>query len=252
MLRLIWFNVLFVAMGFSSALFAAEPDLVFLLIGQSNMAGRAPLEDADKPPIEGVMLLNAEGTWEAATNPLNRYATDRKEISMQRLGPGDGFVRTLHRELPEKSIGLIVNARGGSNIDLWKPGQPLYDHMLERIKKLETKPRLAGVIWHQGESNASDPEYLNKLVELVENLRKDFDQPELPFVAGEVYQDLPVNDLMKQLPEKLKRTAVVSADKLTVLSDGVHFDHAGQKELGQRYAAAWLKISKAGTTESEM
>ena len=105
-----------------STLSAAEPDLVFLLIGQSNMAGRAPLEAEDKTPIEGVMLLNADGTWEAANNPLNRYATDRKKISMQRLGPGDGFARTLHTALPDKSIGLIVNARGGTKIDEWVPG----------------------------------------------------------------------------------------------------------------------------------
>lgn len=251
MLRLICVTLLCLATGISTSLSAEEPDLVFLLIGQSNMAGRAPLEDADKGPIEGVLLLNAEGTWEAAANPLNRYATDRKVISMQRLGPGDGFVRALHKELPEKSIGLIVNARGGSNIDLWKPGQTLYDHMLARIKKLESKPRFAGVIWHQGESNSKDPEYLNKLVALVENLRKDFDQPELPFVAGEVYKDVPVNGLIKQLPEKLKGTAVVSADELTVLSDGVHFDRASQKELGRRYAAAWLKISQAGDAEAD-
>lgn len=236
---------------FSSTSFAGEPDLVFLLIGQSNMAGRAPLEAADKSPIEGVVLLNAEGQWEAAVNPLNRYATDRKKISMQRLGPGDGFARTLHKELPDKSIGLIVNARGGSNIDLWKPGQPLYDHMLQRIQKLETKPKFAGVIWHQGEANANDPEYLNKLVQLVQNLRKDLERPDLPFVAGEVYKDVPVNGRMKQLPGKLTKTAVVSADELTVLADGVHFDHASQKELGKRYAAAWLKIAKQGEVKGK-
>lgn len=243
MFRLSWIAACLVSL-FASISSAGEPDLVFLLIGQSNMAGRAPLEEADKTPIEGVMLLNAEGKWEAAVNPLNRYATDRKVLSMQQLGPGDGFARTLHKELPDQSIGLIVNARGGSNIDLWKPGQTLYDHTLQRIRKLETKPKFAGVIWHQGESNANDPEYLNKLEELVNNLRKDLENPDLPFVAGEVHKDLPVNGLMKQLPQKLQGTAVVSADKLTVLGDNVHFDRAGQKELGRRYAAAWLKLKK--------
>jgi hypothetical protein len=244
-------TVLLLVITFSTTLSAEEPDLVFLLIGQSNMAGRAPLEEVDKTPIEGVMLLNADGNWEEAANPLNRYATDRKVLSMQRLGPGDGFARTLHKDLPDKSIGLIVNARGGSNIDSWKPGQMLYDHMLARIRKLKTKPNFAGVIWHQGESNSNDPEYLSKLTELVQNLRKDLENPELPFVAGEVYKDVPVNGLMKQLPQKLKGTAVVSADKLTVLDDGVHFDRASQKELGKRYAAAWLKITSNDDAEQE-
>lgn len=220
---------------------AAEPDLVFLLIGQSNMAGRAPLEEDDQASLAGVMLLDAEGKWEVATNPLNRYATDRKTVKMQRLGPGDGFARTLHEELPDQSIGLIVNARGGSNINEWVPGKPLYDHTLERIAKMKQKPKFAGIIWHQGESNANDPEYLTKIIALVKNLRKDLQQPELPFVAGEVFGDKPVNSRLNQLPKNLKGTAVVSAKDLTVF-DGVHFDRKSQKVLGSRYAKAWLKI----------
>ncbi len=227
---------------FAGEMSAAEPDLVFLLIGQSNMAGRAPLGEDDQAPLAGVMLLNGEGRWESATNPLNRYATDRKKIEMQRLGPGDGFATTLHEALPEKSIGLIVNARGGTKIDEWVPGKPLYDHMLKRINKLAKKPKFAGVIWHQGEGNANDPEYLTKLVGLVNNLRSDLKQPELLFVAGEVYGDKPVNGRMKMLPEKLSGTAVASADDLTVF-DGVHFDNKSQKTLGSRYAKAWLKLS---------
>ncbi|MDB4786940.1 MAG: sialate O-acetylesterase [Planctomycetaceae bacterium] len=220
---------------------AAEPDLVFLLIGQSNMAGRAPLGKDDQSAMVGVMLLNGKGEWEAATNPLNRYATDRKKIEMQRLGPGDGFATTLHEALPEKSIGLIVNARGGTKIDEWVPGKPLYDHTIQRINKLDKKPKFAGVIWHQGEGNATDAEYLTKLVKLVNNLRRDLKQPELLFVAGEVYGDIPVNGRMKKLPEKLSGTAVASADELTVF-DGVHFDNKSQKTLGSRYAKAWLGL----------
>ena len=42
------------------------PDLVFLCIGQSNMSGRAPMKEGDDAVMEGVFLLNAEGTWEPA------------------------------------------------------------------------------------------------------------------------------------------------------------------------------------------
>ena len=37
-----------------------KPDMVFLMIGQSNMAGRAAMEPQDKTPFKGVQLLNAE------------------------------------------------------------------------------------------------------------------------------------------------------------------------------------------------
>ena len=219
-----------------------RPDRVILLIGQSNMAGRAPLEDGDEKPIEGVLLLDGDGKWIAASNPLNRFATDRKNLSMQRIGPGFGFAGQLAEQLKDEKIGLVVNARGGSSINLWKPGESLYDHTLARLKAAGIQ-KVDAVIWHQGESDAQDPEYLEKLVMLVSNLRRDIGTPEMPFVAGEVFKDVPVNERMRGLPLKVKRTAVVSAKTLKVF-DGVHFDRQSQLILGRRYAEALLKMLK--------
>ena len=216
------------------------PGRIFLLIGQSNMAGRAPLEDGDKTPVKGVFLLDGEGKWIVATNPLNRFATDRKALSMQRIGPGFGFARHLAGKLEDEKVGLVVNARGGSSINLWKPGQDLYDHMLARLKETGIK-KVDGVIWHQGESDAQDPEYLEKLVALVSNLRRDVGRPRMPFIAGEVFMDVPVNERMRGLPAHCKNTAVVSARDLKVF-DGVHFDRQSQLVLGRRYAEALLEI----------
>ena len=217
-----------------------RPDRVILLIGQSNMAGRAPLEDGDEKPIEGVLLLDGEGKWIAASNPLNRFATDRKNLSMQRIGPGFGFARHLTSQLKEEKIGLVVNARGGSSINLWKPGETLYDHTLARLKAAGIT-KVDAVIWHQGESDAQDPDYLEKLMALVSTLRRDIGTPGMPFVAGEVFKDVPVNERMRGLTLKVKRTAVVSAKTLKVF-DGVHFDRQSQLILGRRYAEALLKM----------
>ena len=103
-----------------------RPDLVFLLIGQSNMAGRAPLAAGDDAVFPGAWLLNDKAEWEPAQNPLNRYASNRKELSMQRISPGDGVLRRLREALPKKRIGIISNARGGSSIEEWAADQPLY------------------------------------------------------------------------------------------------------------------------------
>ena len=138
---------------FSDADEPAQPKLVFLLIGQSNMAGRAALEPGDDKPMAGVFLLDDRGRWEPAKNPLNRYSSDRKTIKMQRIGPGDGFARRLHKELPRTKIGLIVNARGGTSVEQWAKGQPLYEHTLKRLRALP-KLKLSAVLWHQGEANA--------------------------------------------------------------------------------------------------
>ena len=223
----------------------SQPDLVFLLIGQSNMAGRAPLEEGDDTPFPGALLLTDQNAWEPARNPLNRYASNRKDLSMQRISPGDGFLRRIHEALPDKTVGVISNARGGTSIEEWAADQPLYVNTLKRLRAVPNL-KLAGVLWHQGEANAEDPAYLDKLVELVQRLRKDLNQPDLPFIAGEVYGERPVNQKIAQLPMKLQNTAFVTADGLKVF-DKVHFDRESQRMLGARYANAWLNLTNPKT-----
>lgn len=250
MLRLLpnclWFATAASWLTLAGSVFSAEPastpDLIFVFIGQSNMAGRAPLLPDDLTPLPGAVLLNDQGQWEPATNPLNRYASDRKALAMQRLGPGDGFARRMHESLPGLTIGLVVNARGGTRIEEWARGETLYENTLKRVRPLP-KEKLAGILWHQGEGNAKDPEYLDKLVALVGHLRQDLGCPELPFVAGQVAGDSPVNGLIAQLPGKAEHTAWVSAEGLTVF-DGVHFDRDSQKLIGRRYADAVLGLVK--------
>ena len=67
-----------------------EYDL-YLLIGQSNMAGRGKMLPSDETAlIDGVWLLNADDEPEPAISPLNKYSTIRKELSMQQIVPGMG------------------------------------------------------------------------------------------------------------------------------------------------------------------
>ena len=56
---------------------------LFILLGQSNMSGRAPIEDADMAVCPMVKLLNADGHFEVLRNPLNRFSNIRKDIAMQ-------------------------------------------------------------------------------------------------------------------------------------------------------------------------
>jgi len=225
----------------------AGPKAIFVLIGQSNMAGRAALQPDDGKLIPGVLLLNDRGRWEPAKNPLNRYSTDRKPISMQRIGPGYGFARRLRKAMPECTVGLIVNARGGTSIQQWAKGQPLYENTLKRVKTLSGKP-LAGVIWHQGEANANDADYLDRLQQFIRDRRRDLGQPDLPFIAGQIAKDSPVNRHIADLPGRVPRTAYAESDGLKVF-DGVHFDRDSQILLGERYAEAYLKLVESGKLE---
>lgn len=223
------------------------PDLVFLCIGQSNMAGRAPMIDGDDAVMDGVFLLNAEGVWEPAKHPLNRYATDRKSLNQQRFGPSGPFAQSLRAAIPDKTIGLIVNARGGTSIEEWARDAKLYTNSLNRVRALGGV-RLAGVVWVQGFSNADDEQYLGKLQKLVDNLRADLSDPDLPFVAGQVPlpADKPVNRQVAQLPGTRERTAVATNEGYA-RCDAFHYDRDSYIRLGNRLAAAWLGLRPTPT-----
>ncbi|MDO7172302.1 sialate O-acetylesterase [Mariniflexile sp. AS56] len=185
-----------------------KPMEIYLLIGQSNMAGRAPIEVQDQDSINNVFLFTSDEhkPWEKAVNPLNKYSTIRKNMAMQKVGPGYSFGKTLARARAGKTIGLVVNAKGGTSIEEWKPGDTLYNEAISQIKKaLKTGGILKGIIWHQGETNASKYKmYMPKITDLIESFRKDLNAPNLPFVAGQLSPDKPqridFNNMILELP----------------------------------------------------
>jgi len=226
-----------------------KPMEIYLCIGQSNMAGRGPIEAIDKDTLTNVFLFTGKENkpWEKAANPFNKYSTVRKALRMQRLSPSYGFAKTMSEARPNTKIGLVVNAKGGTSIEQWKPGDTLYNEAIKQTKKaLETGGVLKGVIWHQGEANVSKyKQYMPKITNLIEALRTDLSQPNLPFVAGQLSEDKPkrkyFNDMIIHLPSVVNNTGVASS-KNTSTIDNTHFDSASQRLLGKRYAEEMLKL----------
>ncbi len=215
---------------------------VYLLIGQSNMAGRAPYTEDEARPMERCYLLDNNGQWEPASNPLNRYSTIRKDISKQKMNPGYYFAKTMLDADNTVSIGLVVNARGGSEIEQWAEGSHFYLEALRRVSQARKTGALKGILWHQGEANVENPEgYIDKLTELVTRFRKDLNMPELPFVAGQIDQLPAINEQIAMLPECLPFTGYVSSEGLEIFEEW-HFDAPSVTLMGQRYAAEILKI----------
>jgi len=237
-MKIVVFTLLIVITQITS--FAKDLD-VYLLIGQSNMAGRAPYSEAEAQPIEGVFLLNASDTWEPASNPLNRHSTIRKEIGMQKMGPGYGFSLAMRQANPDQEIGLIVNAKGGTKIEEWAKGTEFYAEAIRRTRIALKDGTLRAILWHQGEGNANDPEYLEKIQTLIHKLRADLEAPEVPFIAGQIHTsgDYLINQLILKLPNLVPNTAVVSNQGLSAI-DRWHFDHDSILLLGQRYAEKLL------------
>lgn len=221
---------------------------LYLCIGQSNMAGRAPVELQDQDSIPNVFLFTGQANkpWEKAANPFNKYSTIRKDLKMQKIGPSYGFAKEMAHAMPNKKIGLIVNAKGGTSIEEWEPGKPFYNEAINQAKKAMKDGVLKGIIWHQGEANSRKyKQYMPKISALIEALRKDLNAPNLPFVAGQLSSDKPqrnnFNTMILELPNTVKNTGVVTSENLETI-DKTHFNSASQRLLGKRYATEMLKL----------
>lgn len=238
--------VVFIFLLLTEVLLAQQKDL-YLLIGQSNMAGRGDFESpGDSTKIDNVFLLNDTGAFEAAKNPLNRYSTIRKacEPELQRVGLGARFSEEMARFLKD-SVYLIVNARGGTPVEKFLKGADdgYYETILNRtVNALAQNKnlRLRAILWHQGESNSDDTaEYLENLNRMVADFRTDLKIPDLPFIAGELGE---WNRSYDQVMEKIRMIPTYLHNVYLVSSKGLknrdehHFDTESYKELGRRYA----------------
>lgn len=225
---------------------------IYLLIGQSNMAGRADFTQEEAAPIAQAYLLNDNDQWGPASNPLNRYSTIMKSLDKQKMNPGYTFAQTMLKDAEGVSLGLVVNAKGGTKIELWAKGTEFYNEAVRRTKIAQSSGTLKGILWHQGEANRNNADtYMAKLKSLIENLRADLGMADLPFVAGQVFYDAEtkphtkqINDVIAKLPEAVSHTGYVSSDGLST-KDNTHFDLKSMKIFGERYAKEMLKIQKA-------
>ncbi len=243
----------------SPALPPKENFHLFLLVGQSNMAGRGEIGPDDTVPHPRVLMLNQAGQWVPAVDPLH---FDKPK--MVGVGLGRTFAAVVAAARPGVTIGLIPCAVGGSPIDSWRPGefyQPTQSHpwddAIRRAKLALGAGTLKGILWHQGESDSNRelaPGYEAKLHNLVARFRTDLGAPAVPFLAGQlgVFPDSPWNEFKRQvdaahrsLPGKVPHTAFVPADGLGHKGDKTHFSAEAYREFGRRYAAAYLKL--AGT-----
>jgi len=252
---------MFMILSFPAA--ANEPPEVsenfhlFLLVGQSNMAGRGQITEEDRKPLPRILMLTKSGEWKPAIAPLH---FDKKSAG---VGVGREFARQIAATDPTITIGLIPCAAGGSPISAWKPGgyheqtkSHPYDESIRRAAEAMKTGVLKGILWHQGESD-SQPEladvYEKKLHELIVRLRTELHTEQVPFVVGQMgqFRERPWSDDKKKvdqahrsLPQKVERTAFVNSDGLSHKGDQVHFNAQSYKTLGRRYAEVFLRLTR--------
>ena len=127
----------------------------FLLIGQSNMAGRGFLSEA--PTINNTRIkVLRNGRWQPMYVPIN----NDRPYSGHCLA--ESFADMYAKE-HNVDVGLIPCADGGTCLEQWEVGGLLFDHALYQAELASRTSTLAGVLWHQGESDCE--EYLYPLYE---------------------------------------------------------------------------------------
>ena len=225
---------------------------LYLLIGQSNMAGRGIVEPEDTIGNVRILRLNSTGDWEIAKDPVHF------DKSAAGVGPGLSFAREILPNDEDIIIGLIPCAAGGSGIDIWQldkfweqtKSYP-YNNALLRAKLAMKDGILKGILWHQGEADCSPEKtasYSGKLQNLIQTLRMEFQSPYLPFIAGEMPEfrntGSSLNTVFHEAKKYIPNYAVVSDSGMTAMPDGVHLDARSARELGKRYATKMKILQK--------
>src|SRR3954470_16525519 len=193
-----------------------DPLQLFLLIGQSNMAGRGVVEPQDTETNPRIFMLTKDLQWTLARDPLH---FDKPTIAG--VGLGSEFARVLAKADPKAKIGLIPAAFGGTTIAQWKPGGPLYTDAVARAREAMKSGTLAGILWHQGEGDSSADKvavYADQFSAMIAQLRQDLNAPNVPVLIGELgryepkYQ--PFNEALPAAAAKIPNSAIISSEGL--------------------------------------
>ncbi|MGF1739984.1 sialate O-acetylesterase [Vibrio profundum] len=220
---------------------------IFLLMGQSNMAGRGVVTEVSAISDSKIRMLRDQ-LWQPAVEPLHQDKPDAG------VGLAMSFAKQARLDKPERAVSLIPTAVGSTSLDEWSQG-PLYEHALRSAKEAMSQGRLRAALWHQGESDSGDPEransYAEKLTRFIEKIRRDLGEPNLPFIAGELPHFLQkedkfrytehVNQALRDLSDQVPHYQFVSAQGLTANPDIVHYDAKSLRTFGERYFDAYLR-----------
>lgn len=233
----------------------------YLLIGQSNMAGRG--EIGEVPDIINphcFMLRN--GRFQPMREPINidRPVFGPPGSFRSGIGPGASFADSLQRAVGG-DVGLIPCAEGGSALREWMPGTLLYDHAVMQTRLAARSGTVSGILWHQGEndcdSRADADAYLDRLLALIPSFRRDIGAGDIPFLIGGLGDFIArdpgavgydtVQTALRRAAGMVENAAYVSAAGLECKPDGIHFTSAAARILGVRYCEALLSLGQQST-----
>ena len=226
---------------------------VFIMAGQSNMAGRGTVEPEDTVPDKRILSINKDGQVIIAKEPLHFYEPERTGLDC-----GLSFARTLITKIPNNvSILIIPTAVGGSSIRQWLGDSvfrnvKLFSNFVEKVAIAKQNGVIKGILWHQGESDANEmniPLHKQRLHSLFSKFRAVIGNNDLPVLLGELGSfsgnrdnfDL-INKSFHEYAAEDKNGIVISTGDLKDKGDHLHFNSESQRAMGKRFAEAYLKM----------
>jgi hypothetical protein len=223
----------------------------FLMIGQSNMAGRGRLADVEPIASDKLFMLR-NGRWYPLSEPVN----------CDRPFAGVSLAASFAWEYQKRfggEAGLIPCADGGSSLADWAEGGQLYTHAVYQTRLAQRVSEVKGILWHQGEGDsnreADARTYGPRFMAILSALRRDCGLEDTPVILGELghflgesprggqepYYGL-VNQALAALAAGNPGIALASAEGLNSNGDYLHFDARSLRELGRRYFQKYLEL----------
>ncbi|SMG14152.1 protein of unknown function [Arenibacter troitsensis] len=226
----------------------AQTVWIYLMAGQSNMAGRGAIEAQDTISNPRIWSIDGQDNWVLAKEPLHFYENSG-------LDCGLSFAQEMLKHVPDSvTIGLVPCAVGGSSIYQWLEdsehrGVKLLSNFKQKVELAKARGEIKGILWHQGEGNANEkdiPVYNKAVNSLFEIFRAEVGDADLPIVMGELgrfaqpeekaLRFQAINQIIRYVAENDKNTYWISSKGLNHKGDNSHFNAAAQRILGKRYA----------------
>jgi len=225
-------------------------DLV-LVTGQSNALGGGTSYDAGRDATNprvfaytdmGWRVANLNQIWDQGWFPRTNPNTDPSNNFSMHFGKRVADTRT------DRVVGFVLITAPGEPISHWGRDSAFFNEVRNKVSRainaLPHKSQLDGILWHQGESDASDRnEYADALYDLIARFRSepwfDFGRP---FICGETAR-FPVNNQLRKLNRDSDPwTACISAEGLETLGSTSHFNAESLRTIGRRYGDKYIEM----------
>jgi hypothetical protein len=215
-------SALLAAAGFGHA---GDAKHLFILSGQSNMAGLNP---------------------DLSFTPAVAREFGASSVIVVKDAQGGQPIRRWYKQW--KPEGVTAAAAGQGD---------LYDRLMAKVRNATEGQPLASVtfVWMQGERDAKENHgkvYAESLKGLVAQLEADLDRKDIHVVIGRLSDcennnpKVPgwnvVREAQVKAASELPSAAWVDTDDLNGPKNGLHYDKPGYAELGKRFAASAIDL----------